>query len=224
MAECITARLRDIDLSDIEEEADKTATDDSGPAFEYTVANVVSGARFADFSLDRFIAVTGAEPGIGFPAAALRTQGRGVFSVFRTGSIVHTGLANEADSHRAIEDLARELKYSLAEPPHTHSTAYDVPTRCPTNLSNLVRLTHGHRERDGTVSFRLRVGDQGVHVIVNAAGSMRIGGMRSIAELRKAADLARNCVRVCIALDNLESEAEEEEEEDDSECEAACEE
>jgi len=213
MAESITAQLRNLELSDIEEEQpDKPAADESGPAFAFSVVNVISGARFADFSLERFVAATGAEPGTTFPAATLRTQNRGVFCVFRTGRIVHTGLRNEADAHRAIEDLARELKYTLAEPPHTDCVVYDVPMHCPVDLIILARLTPAHRTADGALSFRLRVGLRCVEVVANAAGNMRIVGVRNTTELRKATALLQHYVEACSALGGIENDWEEQEE------------
>lgn len=182
--------------------------DPPGEPFAFTILTVVSLATFADFSLPRFVAATGAEPPRGFPAAKLRTQNRGVFSVFPSGKIIHTGLQNEADSHRALVDLARELRYTLAEPPHTANMMCEIPAQGPVDLAVLAKIAHGRHDEDGRVGFWLRGQGIRAHVLVDGTGVMRISHACSVKELRQVAELARCCVTASCVLDRAVADGE----------------
>lgn len=203
MAEMLSSFLARLELDDVDEEEEEekdASSDEDTSMFEFAITSVVAGATFAEFSLPRFVTLTGAEPPRGFPAATLRTQA-GVFCAFTSGKVILANSKTEADAHRALVDLARETGYKLAVPPATLNLVCEVPTHQEIDVEYLAEICHTQVGKTDDVLFWLSEGR--VEVRVNASGLMRISHVRSVAELRRAARTAEHIVSSC-AKDAIE--------------------
>lgn len=182
MSEALASQLEDLSLSDTEVE----------DVLDYTIVNVVAVAVFADFSLAKFIARTGAEPPRNFPAATLRGRGPGVFSVFKTGKIVLSNLRSEAEARQALEDLARETGYRLAEAPVMANVTVEVALHRAIDLQALAahigRPVHMRR----SVSFAWACPH--VNVYVEGNGQLRLYHAEDVSQLRATLVLVRDMV------------------------------
>lgn len=182
MSEALASQLEDLSLSDTEVE----------DVLDYTIVNVVAVAVFADFSLANFIARTGAEPPRNFPAATLRGRGPGVFAVFKNGKIVLSNLRSEAEARQALEDLARETGYRLAEAPVMANVTVEVALHRAIDLQALAAHIGRPVHRGRSVSFAWACPH--VNVYVEGNGQLRLYHAEDVSQLRETLALVRDMV------------------------------
>lgn len=189
MSEALASQLEDLSLSDTEVE----------DVLDYTIVNVVAVATFADFSLAKFIARTGAEPPRNFPAATLRGRGPGVFSVFKTGKIVLSNLRSEAEARQALEDLARETGYRLAEAPVMANVTVETALHRTINLQALAAYVNRPVHMDRSVNFTWT--RPYVRVYVEGNGRLRLYHAEDVSHVGETLALVRDMVSRFAASD-----------------------
>lgn len=174
------------------------------------VFSIIATATFADFSIDRFVALTKADYDPNeFPAAKLRTPDQGTFVAFRNGNVLLFNKESEAVAHRALADLATELRCTLAVAPHTDSIPCHLPA-CHAISARMVTqrvpwaLLHG----SGSVLWRFEPPHQNVEVRINRDGSADIHRARAMQELRLVVREVQRLVQECAATEDGDEEGE----------------